>query len=151
MANDDDKNIRTAIGELIATAQPAAKVYPWNALSHKITEWPGLFPKETRHGWVIKRSAESADRKNATRDKKHETYDVLGFYKFVTGKLGDNSDDEFSEICSSVYDAIKAEPRLDLDLVEYHELLQFVLITTIKCGEETLHFAQGKLEVTLCC
>lgn len=152
MADDDDKTIRTAIGSLISDVQPDAKVYPFNVLSHSLNEWPGLFTAETRHGWVIKRVAQAAERKNAQRDRKRLDYDIWGFYKFRSGKIGDNSDDTFAEICSTVYEQIKDEPRLDIEsVVERHDLVQFVRITTIDCGEETLHFAQGRLNVYLCC
>jgi hypothetical protein len=154
-----DKLIRDAIGTLITTAFAAAdppivaKVYPWNVLSHQLNDWPGLFTTgSVIHGWVIKGTPLEAERKNAQRDRVTLEYDIWGFYEFRSGKSGDNSDDEFAVIRAKVYNAIKAEPRLDLENeVEYHELLQFARATTIDCGETTLHFAQGKLTVHLCC
>jgi hypothetical protein len=151
MSSSEDQTIRVAIGGLIAAAQSSAVVYAWNVLSHNLSDWPGLFGAN-RFGAVIKRVTQLADRKNASRDKRHETYDIWAFYKFRPGKTGDNSDDEFAQICQSIYDAIKASPHLGLDtLVEYHELVQWIQVTTIRCGEETLHYAAGRLKVNLCC
>lgn len=155
-----DEQIRGAIGTILTgafgAASPAitAQVYPWNVLSHELTEWPALFELAAggRHGWVIKRVGQRAERKNAQRDKQTNIYDLWGFYSFRSGKKNDNSDDEFARICGVVYDAIKAQPRLGFDnLVEWHELLQFDRITWVDCGEETLHFAPGRLVVHLCC
>lgn len=154
MTETIDKDIREAIGSLItAIFTTTAKVWTWNVLNHKFSEWPGLFRTagET-HGWVIRNITQPSERKNAQRDRITLDYDVLGFYEFRSGKEDDNSDDEFSVIRAQVYNAIKAEPRLGFDNeVEYHELLQWLVITTIKCGEETLHYAQGRLRVHLCC
>lgn len=150
---DLDKNIRAAIADLITSATTDAKVYPWNVLTHDLSEWPGLFRGTERvHGWVVKRSSMPSERKNASRDRRTFVYDIWGYYGFRSGKTGDNSDDEFAEICDDVYDAVKAEPRLGFESdVEYHELLQVVNLTTIDCGEETLHFCQARLTVHLCC
>ena len=63
-----------------------------------------------------------------------------------------NSDNEFGEILDSVYEAFNLSPRLGFNqTVEYHDLLQFPRITTLESGEETLHFAQGRLVIHLCC
>lgn len=154
MANDLDKQIRGKIGTIISTAYLTAMVYPWNALSHKLDEWPGLFRTTDgkTHGWIIKRALTDNEWKTIGRDRRRWNYDLWGFYGFRSGKTSDNSDNEFGEICDTVYEEIKAKPRLDFDgTVEMHELLQFVNITTINTGEETLHFAQGRLKVHLCC
>lgn len=152
-----DAQIRAAIKAIIKGAQPDAIVYPWNALSHDLTEWAGLFRTPTGvHGWIIKRAALKGDwAKNGGRDKKTVPYDVWGFYKFRSGEGVTelvNSDNEFADVCDSVYEAFKQAPRLNFDrTIERHDLLQFAAITTIDCGEETLHFAQGRLTVHLCC
>ena len=148
-----DKEIREAMVELVESQHADAKVYGWNVLSHKLADWPGLFRSDNSvHGWIIKRSAQSAERKNAQRDRVVLQYDIWAFYGFDSGKAGDNSDELFAVILTKTYNAFKAEPRLGFDDdVEYHELLQYVRLTTIDCGEETLHFAQGKLTVHLCC
>ena len=156
MANDLDKQTRVKIRDLIAAAYPAAMVYAWNALSHRMDEWPGLFRTSSggTHGWIIKRAAAAGEWKQISglRDRQFWTYDIWGFYGFRAGKQGDNSDDEFGEICDTVYEAIRVEPRLAFDgTVEMHELLQWARIATINTGEETLHFAQGRLVVHLCC
>lgn len=147
-----DAEVRQKLKDLIKTAYPAAQVYGWNALSHKLHEWPGLFRTDAAtHGWIIKRAGTESQWKNPTRDRSFWTYDVWAFYGYRTGKEGDNSDDEFSAILQTVYDAVKATSNLGLAEVEEHELLQFDLITTIDCGEETLHWAKGRLRVRLCC
>lgn len=155
MTETVEKQIRVAIGSLITgVLTTTAKVWTWNVLNHRLDEWPGLFRVNATatHGWVIRNITQPAERKNAQRDRITLDYDVLGFYAFRSGKTGDNSDDEFSVIRAKVYNAIKASPRLNFDNeVEYHELLQWNVITTIKCGEETLHYAQGRLRVHLCC
>lgn len=155
MANELDKQIREKIGEIIKTAYPDAVVYAWNALSHKLGDWPGLFQTDDGiHGWIIKRSSHGSDWKqlNGHRDRRRPVYDIWGFYEFRTGKQSDNSDNEFGEICDTVYDELRKLPRLNFDgTVEMHELLQFVNITTMNVGEKTLHFAQGRLTVLLCC
>ncbi len=151
MTEDLDQQIRAAIAELFTAALPDSKVYPWNALSHELADWPGLFGSP-REGWIIKQAAQPAERKNASRDRLELIYDIWGFYEFRSGKAGDNSDDEFAVIRAKAYNAIKAEPRLGFDNdVERHDLLQYQRITTLDCGEETLHFAQGRLKVHLCC
>lgn len=155
MPNDLDKQVRTAIGEIISATAPDAKVYPWNVLDHDVDDWPGLFRTagDGLHGWVIRRREVASSWKNlGRRDHRFPEYDVFGFYKFRSGKLGDNSDDEFAEICDDVYEAFKAKPDLDLSgVVEKHDLLQFAVITTTRPGEETMHFAHGRLKVYLCC
>lgn len=154
MTEDLDKQVRDAIAALITGEQPDARVYGWNALSHNLSEWPGLFRTElgATHGWIIKQSSQPAEWKHGRRDRVKVTYDVWGFYKFRTGRAGDNSDDEFAVIRAQVYNAIKGETRLGFETeVEEHDLLQYTRVTTIDCGEETLHFAQGKLTVHLCC
>lgn len=154
MANEIDAEIRANIGTILATAQPAARVYPFNPLSHDLADWPGLFRTEAggTHGHIIFRSQAAGGWKGSGgRDKRKFTYSIWSFYGFRPGKIGDNSDDEFQEILDDNYDAIKAKPRLDHEEVEEHSLLQYESITTINCGEETLHLATGKLEVMLCC
>lgn len=153
MANDLDKQIRDKIAGLIAAEYEDAKVYGWNALSHQLGDWPGLFRTDDgTHGWIIKRAQTATEWKSIGRDRRKWTYDIWGFYGFESGQASDNSDNEFAEICDTVYEAIKAEPRLDFEgTVEMHELLQFAAITTINTGEETLHFVRGRLTVHLCC
>lgn len=152
-----DKEIRAAIKAVIKSEQPEAVVYPWNALSHDLKEWAGLFRTASggTHGWIIKRAALNGAWKNGRRDKKAVPYDVWGFYLFRSGEgvtEADNSDNEFAAICDSIYEAFKENPRLGFDnTVEGHDLLQYAALTTINCGEETLHFAQGRLVVHLCC
>lgn len=154
MPNDIDEQIRGKQRELIIASYATAKVWPYNALSHQLSEWPGMFrvSSSVTHGWIIKRAKVDAEWKNVPRDRRFMEYDVWGFYGFRTGKIGDNSDDEFAEICDTIYLAYKAAPTLNFDgTVEKHDLLQFSRITTINCGEETLHFAQGRINVRLCC
>ena len=154
MANDHDKLIRLAIKQLIKNLYPPAQVFAWNALSHDIDEWAGMFRTSDgkTHGWIIKRAALSATWKNGHRDRKSVPYDVWGFYKFESGNETTNSDNDFAEITDAVYEAFKHAPRLNFtDTVEGHDLLQYVRLTTLVSGEETLHFAQGRLNVRLCC
>lgn len=153
MANDKDKEIRLAIKEIIKTLYPTAPIFAWNALSHSLGEWPGMFRTSDgkTHGWIIKRAAARSQWKNPQRDRKTIVYDVWGFYGFSSGKEDENSDNDFSQITDAVYDALKESPTLEVSEVERHDLLQFTSITTIQTGEETLHFAQGKLDVHLCC
>lgn len=154
MPNDYDKQIRLAIKPLITISYAGAMVYPWNVLSHKLKEWPALFrmTNGSVHGWIIKRAETQSEWKNvAKRDRQSWPYDVLGFYGFRSGKQGDNSDDEFGEICDTVYENIRVSYNLGLDaIVEKHDLLQYRRLTTFNCGEETLHFAHGRLNVHLC-
>jgi hypothetical protein len=155
MPNDIDKQIRLASKPVITSSYPTAVVFPWNALSHNLLEWPGMFRTTDgkTHGWIIKRSDTNADWKSfLQRDRRKYEYDWLGFYGFRPGKEGDNSDDEWGEICDTIYENLKPLYNLGLDgIVERHDLLQYRTITTINCGEETLHFAQGRLTVHLCC
>ncbi len=156
MSNDTDKQIRLAIKAVgIAPSYPEAAVYPWNALSHDIAEWPGLFrtDDDTTHGWIIKRSGTASNwRTFMQKVNRSWAYDLFGFYGFRSGMQGDNSDDEWGEILDTVWANIKASYNLGLEgVVERHELLQFASITTIDTGEETLHFAHGRLTVELCC
>lgn len=148
-----DKQIRITIAELIKTLYPSAQAFGWNVLSHDLGEWPGLFRTGdgATHGWIVKRSSAKAEWKNGRRDRKTAVYDVWGFYGFTSGNEEDNSDNEFALIVEAVYEAIKAKPTLDVSGVEGHNLLQIAALTTIDTGEETLHFAQGRLEVMLCC
>ena len=148
-----DKQIRLALKQIISSLYPDAQVFAWNALSHDLGEWAGMFrsPAGITHGWIIKRSAERAEWKNGRRDRKTAVYDVWGFYGFTAGNEEENSDNDFALIVDAVYEAIKSAPALDLAGVEGHGLLQLAAVTTIDTGEETLHFAQGRLEVQLCC
>jgi hypothetical protein len=148
-----DKQIRVAIKQIIKALYPVAQVFAWNALSHSLNEWPGLFRTTDgkTHGWIIKRAAARAEWKNPQRDRKTAIYDVWGFYGFSAGNENENSDNDFAVIVDAVYEAIKASPTLDVTGVERHGLLQIATNTTIDTGEETLHFAQGRLEVQLCC
>lgn len=151
MTEDLDKQIRNAIADLIKAEHADAQVYGWNALTHDLGEWPGLFGSP-RHGWIIKRASQEAERKNASRDRVTLVYDIWGFYEYQTGTTAANSDDEFAVILAKTYNALKAEPRLGFENdIERHLLLQYQRITTLNCGEETLHFAQGRLRVELCC
>jgi len=156
MTETIDQAIREKIAELLAAVHTDAHVYGWNVLNHQLAEWPGLFRSPTvanrTHGWVVRRVLQTADRKTYHRDRIELEYEVLGFYGFRSGKAGDNSDEEFAVITAKTYNAINAEPRLTFENdVEKHDLLQYRQLTTIKCGEETLHLAQGRLKVHLCC
>ncbi len=152
---NNDTDIRLAVKTIIKNLYPNAQVFAWNALSHDISEWAGMFRNdkdELTHGWIIKTAAATAQWKNGKRDKKQLPIDVWGFYGFRSGNEADNSDNEFAEIREAIYEAIKAVPTLNFSgTVEGHDLLQFPVITTLESGEETLHFAQGRLVVHLCC
>lgn len=152
-----DEQIRAAIKDLITNAYGTATVFKWNALSHRLDEWPGMLratdfaTSGKTHGWVIKRSGAASDWKGLNRDRTTWIYDVWGFYGFRTGNEASNSDDEFSAILQTIYYAVMAVPTLNVAEVEGHELLQWDLISTVDCGEETLHWAKGRLKVRLCC
>lgn len=152
-----DAQVRQKLKDLIKAVHPTAQVYGWNALSHELGDWPGMFrttdfaSSGKTHGWIVKRAGSESRWKRLGADRVAWIYDLWGFYGFRSGKEGDNSDDEFAGVCQAVYDAIKATPKLDIECVDEHELLQFDMITTIDCGEETLHFAKGKLKLRLCC
>ncbi len=145
-----DEEVRAAMKTVIATADAAAVIWPYNCLSHDLDEWPGLFGAD-RHGWIIKRSAIEAEWKHGGRDRAVWIYDIWGFYGFRTGKEDDNSDDEWAAIIDAVRDGFRAAPTLELAEVERHDLLQVAANTTINCGEETLHFAQCRVRVHICC
>lgn len=145
-----DNEVRTAIQGIIAIADTAAVIWPYNALSHDLREWPALFGV-SRHGWIIKRSAVNSEWKNGGRQRMAWIYDIWGFYGFRTGKVGDNSDDEWAVIVDDVAEGLRAAPTLGLAEVERHDLLQVAINTTIDCGEETLHLAQCRLTVHICC
>lgn len=149
-----DEEVRQRIKEIIAVPQPDARIWPYNALSHNLAEWPGLFRTEAggTHGWVIKRDPVSSDWKNAGRSRDVWIYDIWGFYGFRSGNESSNSDNEWSAIVDATRAALKAAPTLDeLAEIERHELLQVVQNTTIDCGEETLHLSRCRLTVRLCC
>jgi hypothetical protein len=155
MAAATDQQIREKIAAIIAGATGAdAQVYRWNALSHNLSDYPSLFRTSAglTHGWIIKRaSGESKGRMGRHADKSY-TYDIWGFYGFRSGTESDNSDNEFGAILDEVTEAFVQEPKLQLSGgVRAHDLLQYAAITTIDCGEEILHFAQGRLTVHLCC
>lgn len=146
-----DEEARTAIKAVIAGADPSGVIWPYNALSHQLDEWPGLFGQDG-HGWIIKRkSIETEWKGSGNRERQFWTYDIWGLYPFRTGKEGDNSDDEFSVLVDAVQAAFVASPTLDLDWMERHELLQVDTISTVNCGEVTMHIALGRLKLRLCC
>lgn len=152
--NPTDQEVRHAIKGIVAAAASGARVYEWNVLSHDLKEWPGKFRTAAggTHGWIIKRVAVETEWKNGGRQRPAWIYDIWGFYAFRSGKEGDNSDDEFAAIVDALSSGFLASPRLGIDgEVERHELLQVNAITTIDCGEETLHFAHCRLRVELCC
>ena len=150
-----DEQVRAAIAAVIKAAQPDAAVYSWNALGHRLHEWPAMFrtaDDATVHGWIVKRSGVQSEWKgNGGRVRQTWAYDVWGFYGFRPGKSGDNSDEEFAAIIDAVADGIRLSGKLGLDEVEDLQPLQYALISTIDCGEETLHFAQGRLTMMPCC
>lgn len=148
-----DQEIREAAAGIISGLYPDAVVWPYFALGHERQNWPGLFRQAdgVTHGWIVKRASLQSEWKNGVKDRKTVYYDIWGFYGFRQGKIDNNSDDEFSVICDAVYEGFKVEPRLGIDCIDAHELLQFTAIGTLACGEETLHFAQGRLEIRLCC
>lgn len=147
-----DEQVRHAIKGIINGLYATAKVYEWNVLGHDIAAWPGLFRiTGGTHGWIIKRSQISAEWKHGGRERAEWIYDIWGFYAFRSGKENDNSDDDWAVILDAVRAALKASPTLGLAEVERHELLQVTRNTTIDCGEETLHFAECRLTVKLCC
>ena len=155
MPNDNDKTIRNKIKAILQPSYPEAVIYPFNALSHDLADWPGLFRTDgvPIHGWTIKRSESSSEYKTIVKTRDVFAYDVWAFYGFrAGGSETNNSDDEFGEILDTAFEALKAKPTLDLDgVIDRHDLLQFARITTVNCGEETLHFAAGRLSVHLCC
>ncbi len=155
MPNDNDKTIRNKIKAILQPSYPEAVIYPFNALSHDSSDWPGLLRKAdgTTHGWIIKRSESASSFKTPVKTRDVYAYDLWAFYTFRAGASEtNNSDDEFGQILDTAFEDLKAKPILDLDgMVDRHELLQFARITTVNCGEETLHFAQGRLSVHLCC
>jgi|GEM_PF-2603171 len=154
MPNDIDKQIRLALKGLIQLDYPTAVIWPYNALSHDLREWPGLFRTSDgkTHGWIIKQTSLAATRKNNVLDRRTLPFDLWAFYGFRQGTESDNSDNEFGQIRDKAYEAVKASPNLGIEgTVEYHDLLQFLNITTLETGEETLHFAHGQLTVHLCC
>jgi hypothetical protein len=157
MANDHDKQIRLAAKAIIKNRYPTVQGFAWNALSHDIDEWAGMFKTSDNKifGFIVKRAAVKSEWKNPQRDRRHPAYDIWIFYGFRAGAgvtENDNSDNEFGEILDCVYEDFKAAYNLNLPgVVEKHDLLQYAAITTIESGEETLHFAQGRLSVHLCC
>lgn len=147
-----DEQVRHAIKGIFNAIYSTAKVYEWNVLGHDITAWPGLFRiTGGTHGWIIKRAKIDAEWKHGGRERAAWIYDIWGFYKFRSGMENNNSDDEWAVIIDAVRAALKASPDLGLNEVERHELLQVLRNTTIDCGEETLHFAECKLTVNVCC
>ena len=156
--NSLDKQIRLAIKAIIIAAYPNARVYPWNALSHNLEEWAGMFrcSDGKTFGVIIKRASQKGEwAKNGRRDRRQRLYDAWFFYGVRAGEgvtENDNSDNEFGEILDTVYESFKESHRLEFEeQIDKHDLLQFVAITTIQSGEEELHFAQGRLNVHLCC
>lgn len=152
-----DTQVRTAIKTIIAAGQTTATIWPYNALSHNLAEWPGMLratdfaTSAKTHGWIIKRASFTSERKNQVLERRVWIYDIWGFYGFRTGTETDNSDNEWAVIVDAVAAALKAKPTLDLAELEKHDLLQVESITTIDCGEETLHLARCRLTVRLCC
>lgn len=157
MANDNDTQIRLAAKQIIKVRYPTVQGFAWNALSHDINEWAGMFHTSDgkTFGFIVKRGSLKGEWKNGQRDRKKVVYDIWIFYGFRSGENvteADNSDNEFAEILDTIYEDFKAAYNLNLPgIVERHELLEYARITTLKSGEETLHFAQGRLTVYLCC
>ncbi|HEV7701263.1 MAG TPA: hypothetical protein VGO43_13610 [Pyrinomonadaceae bacterium] len=152
-----DIQIRAACRTIILGKYADAIVWPFNVIGNDDpTEWPGHFRRDdgTAHGWMIMEADQGATRKGSgQRSKIVKEYYIVGFYGFVGGgKIGENSDEEFSIIRTNVYNGFEDEPRLGFDtVVEKHDLLQYKRITTVDCGEETLLMAPGRLTVHLCC
>lgn len=157
MANDNDKQIRLAAKEIIKDRYPTIQGFAWNALSHDVSEWAGMFRTEDEKtfGFIVKRGSFKGEWKNGQRDRNKAVYDIWIFYGFRADEdvtEADNSDNEFGEILDVIYEDFKTAYNLNLPgIVERHELLEYTRITTLLSGEETLHFAQGRLIVHLCC
>jgi hypothetical protein len=150
-----DQQIRTAIRDILAIDYPNARIWPFLSLGHDLQDWPAMFRTASGdiHGYTIfRRRATAVWHGSGGRDKRRFEYAIWAFYQWRPGKIGDNSDDEFSAILETNYLAIKTAPRLGLDnVVEEHNLLQIDSISTLLCGEETLHIATASLSVTVCC
>lgn len=149
-----DLQIRDAIRNLLVNEHPQARVWPFLAIGHDMNDWPALFKTAGGlHGYVVFRtSANAAWNGTGGRDRRTFDYAIWIFYGWRPGRVGDNSDDEFSDIIEADYQAFKSSPRLGLEtIVQEHGLLQVNTISTINCGEETLHIATAQLSVRICC
>jgi hypothetical protein len=149
-----DWQIRDAIRNLLVSEHPQARVWPFLAIGHDMSDWPGLFKNASGlHGYTIFRTAAKAEwRGSGGRDRRTFDYAIWTFYGWRPGRVGDNSDDEFSDIIEADYQAFKSSPRLGLEtIVQEHGLLQVSNISTINCGEETLHISTAQLSVLVCC
>lgn len=148
-----DQEVKDAIKTIIAAACADAVIWPYNALSHQISEWPAMFRRATDgmvEGWVIMRTRISGEWKNASREKAVWQYTLLGLYGFRTGDQSSNSDKEFGVKLDAIRAGFRAKPTLDIQCVEKHDLLQIMANTTVDCGEETVHLANCGLAVHVC-
>lgn len=148
----EDEQIRNSCRGLILGQYPTDRVWPYLVLGHEASEWPALLRADDGivRGWMIFRTGAVADWKNNQRDRRFFSYGIWAFYAFRSGKIGDNSDREFNERLDTVYGEFKSAPTLNLQFVAQHNLLQWQRITTVKTGEEILHWAEGSLRVELC-
>lgn len=152
-----DSQIRLAAKAIIKNRYPTVQGFAWNALSHDLSQWAGMFRGGDGKifGFIVKRAALTGEWKNGQRDRRRRAYEIWIFYGVRNGAgvtEADNSDNEFGEILDQIYEDFKAAYNLNLPgIVERHDLLQIVADTTLQTGEEELHFAQGRLTVHLCC
>lgn len=158
-----DKQARAALKASIDGVVGAGpKVYPYNALNYNFTpenkpdfsEWPGLFTYgtsgESIHGWVIKRTARSADLRQSGCSDLLLGFDVWGFFKFDPDLdvSGNSSDDIFNAIVDNVAEAVNASSVITINgHAVTHLGLQFPSLTVLRAGQQFLHFAGGYIEL----
>lgn len=149
-----NKDIRNKIKAYILQVDSNAKVYAFDMLSLEPEKWANLFKVNgITNGWVIKRTSFTSSEVRSSTFADIFTYDVWGFYQFNGTSETDNSDDIFQDVIDEIVEKFKMNMTLELSCIKEHKVPQFPNITVIASGEdsdESLHFAQGKLEVHLC-
>jgi hypothetical protein len=156
MPHYTEEQIREAIREVLAAAAPKAKIFPWWALGHDPSEWPGILKPETGddsgkvHGYVFTRINTEGNRTNSERVRREFNYVIWGFHYYdETSRNETSSDSRFNaeldafcnafEIATNLPESLRrvqVEPEFNLDLDVF--------------GGETLHFARGRLVVEQC-
>lgn len=151
-----DEEIRRALAELIQSAVPAAKVKHWMFFpTANPKQWGAAWKSESDAGRVNAWFLFSKGNQPQNTEMLFEpsqldeglSFEIWGFLAFASGDAGNNSTDEFDQICEDVRDAVNRVPQLGLETVQGHGGLAIRKTLADGYGDQMLHWAVGSLVV----
>lgn len=147
-----DADIREALATTIATAAPLAVVFRWWALGAEVDDWPGMLrsalDSERTHGYLITRTATTAEDAGVRGTKRTAEYTILGFHYYSTGTQSANSETTFATEIDTITAALDDKATIDTDLSRRTPITWNFDLKSY--GGELLHIARGVISITLC-